>query len=102
VFVTGVWRSLCRERATRLGTLRGLIKFRSLVSLTCLTWEPQLGGFTHGVIPGQNHTEALGISSPGIDEAHFLGFAITKRSAMEHYVGLNVSLKLTASVLLIA
>jgi hypothetical protein len=33
--------------------------------------------FTHGVIPGQSHTEALGISSPGIDEAHPLGLAMT-------------------------
>ena len=32
--------------------------------------------FTHGVIPGQSHTEALGISSPGIDEAHLLGLAM--------------------------
>jgi hypothetical protein len=33
--------------------------------------------FTHGVIPGQSHTEALRISSPGIDEAHLLGPATT-------------------------
>jgi hypothetical protein len=33
--------------------------------------------FTHGVIPGQSHTEALGISSLGIDEAHLLGLAMT-------------------------
>jgi len=32
--------------------------------------------FTHGVIPGQSHTEALGISSLGIDEAHPLGLAM--------------------------
>jgi hypothetical protein len=32
---------------------------------------------THGVIPGQSHTEALGISSPGIDEAQPLGLAMT-------------------------
>jgi hypothetical protein len=31
----------------------------------------------HGVIAGQSHTEALGISSPGIDEAQLLGLAIT-------------------------
>jgi hypothetical protein len=36
-----------------------------------------VGVFTHGVIPGQGHTEALGISSPGIDEAHLLGLAMT-------------------------
>lgn len=51
--------------------------------------------FTHGVIPGQSHTEALRISSSGIDEAHLLGPA-NRRAAMEHYVGLDVSLKLTA------
>jgi transposase len=49
----------------------------------------------HGVIPGQSHTEALRISSLGIDEAHLLGPA-NRRAAMEHYVGLDVSLKLTA------
>jgi Family of unknown function (DUF6065) len=29
--------------------------------------------FTHGVIPGSSHTQALGISSPGIDEVHLMG-----------------------------
>jgi hypothetical protein len=29
--------------------------------------------FTHGVIPGSSHTEAQGISSPGVDEAHLMG-----------------------------
>ena len=29
--------------------------------------------FTHGVIPGSSHTQALGISSPRIDEAHLMG-----------------------------
>ena len=29
--------------------------------------------FTHGVIPGSSLTQALGISSPGIDEAHLMG-----------------------------
>jgi hypothetical protein len=28
---------------------------------------------THGVIPGSNHTQALGISSPRIDEVHLMG-----------------------------
>ena len=32
--------------------------------------------FTHGVIPGSSHTQALGISSPGIDEARVMGLAI--------------------------
>jgi hypothetical protein len=32
---------------------------------------------THGVIPDQSHTEALRISSPGIDEAHLVGPAMT-------------------------
>ena len=34
------------------------------------------GVFTHGVIPGSSHTQALGISSPGIDEARVMGLAI--------------------------
>src|SRR3989475_10895526 len=51
--------------------------------------------FTHGVIPGSSHTPALGISSPGIDKAHLRALQ-SWRTAMEHYVGLDVSLKLTA------
>lgn len=43
----------------------------------------------HGVIPGQSHTKALGISSPRIDEAH-LGPA-NRRAAMEQYVGLEAN-----------
>ena len=35
--------------------------------------------FTHGVIPGSSHTQALGISSPGIDEAHLMGSYIMER-----------------------
>src|SRR6266487_6031283 len=35
------------------------------------TWGA--GVFPHGVIPGSSHTPALGISSPGIDEAHLKG-----------------------------
>src|SRR4030095_9225182 len=57
--------------------------------------RPSEDVFTHGVIPGQSHTEALGISSPGIDEAH-LWACNDRRAAMERYVGLDVSLKLTA------
>ena len=52
--------------------------------------------FTHGVIPGSSHTQALGISSPGIDEALLMGPCNRWRTAMEHFVGLDVSLKLTA------
>src|SRR3989475_6211592 len=51
--------------------------------------------FTHGVIPGSSHTPALGISSPGIDKVH-PGALQSWRTAMEHYVGLDVSLKVTA------
>src|SRR6516225_10669716 len=51
--------------------------------------------FTHGVIPGSSHTQALGISSPGIDKTHPRALQ-SWRTAMEHYVGLDVSLKLTA------
>src|SRR6476620_9968748 len=50
---------------------------------------------THGVIPGSSHTPALGISSPGINKAHPRALQ-SWRTAMEHYVGLDVSLKLTA------
>jgi hypothetical protein len=45
--------------------------------LTCSIAIERPGVFTHGVIPGQSHTEALRISSPGIDEAHLLGPAMT-------------------------
>jgi hypothetical protein len=51
--------------------------------------------FTHGVIPGSSHTQALGISSQGNNEARFMGLAIME-GCKEHYVGLDVSLKLTA------
>ena len=51
--------------------------------------------FTHGVIPRSSHTQALGISSPGIDEASH-ETSQSWKTAMEHYVGLDVSLKLTA------
>ena len=36
----------------------------------------QVGVFTHGVIPGSSHTQALGISSQGNNEARFMGLAI--------------------------
>jgi hypothetical protein len=49
-----------------------------------------------GLIPGSSHTQALGISSPGNDEAHRKVAMQSWRAAMEHYVGLDVSLKLTA------
>jgi transposase len=52
--------------------------------------------FTHGVIPGARHTQALGISSSGTEEANFVVVSKSWRAAMEHYVGLDVSLKLTA------
>jgi hypothetical protein len=48
-----------------------------------------------GLIPGSSHSPALGISSPGIDKAHPRALQ-SWRTAMEHYVGLDVSLKLTA------
>src|SRR5215510_12232544 len=50
----------------------------------------------HVVIPGPCHTKARGISSPGIDEGPPHGALQSWRAAMEHYVGLDVSLKLTA------
>src|SRR5262249_21961175 len=50
----------------------------------------------HGVIPGSCHTKARGISSPGIDKDPPHGALQSWRAAMEHYVGLDVSLKLTA------
>ena len=37
------------------------------------------GGFTHGVIPGSSHTQALGISSPVIDEDRLMGSYIMER-----------------------
>jgi hypothetical protein len=37
---------------------------------------PNFCVFTHGVIPGSSHTQALGISSPGIDEARVMSLAI--------------------------
>src|SRR5215475_4444572 len=54
------------------------------------------GVFAHGVIPGSSHTPALGISSPAIEQGSPHGALQSWRDAMEHYVGLDVSLKLTA------
>ena len=54
------------------------------------------GVLTHGVIPGSSHTPAWGISSPGIEQGSPHGALQSWRDAMEHYVGLDVSLKLTA------
>src|SRR6516164_6393446 len=51
--------------------------------------------FTHGVIPGSSPTRALGISSLRT-QARPHGALQSWRAAMEHYVGLDVSLKLTA------
>ena len=50
--------------------------------------------FTHGVIPGWSHTPAPGISSRVNRLASRA--LLSWRAAMEHYVGLDVSLKLTA------
>src|SRR5262249_7295147 len=54
------------------------------------------GVLTHWVIPGSSHTPAWGISSPGIEQRSPHGALQSWRDAMEHYVGLDVSLKLTA------
>src|SRR5215471_5375376 len=54
------------------------------------------GVLTHGVIPGSSHTPAWGISSPGIEQGSPHGALQSWRDAMEPYVGLDVSLKLTA------
>src|SRR5262244_4203432 len=54
------------------------------------------GVLTHGVIPGSSHTPAWGISSPGIEQGSPHGALQSWRDAMEHYVGLDVLLKLTA------
>src|SRR5262245_27053590 len=54
------------------------------------------GFLQHGVIPGPCHTKARGISSPGIDKGPPHGALQSWRAAMEYYVGLDVSLKLTA------
>ena len=62
---------------------------RGLERITCSIAIKRLRLFTHGVIPGQSHTEALGISSPGIDEARLLSLCNYRRGAMEHYVGLD-------------
>src|SRR5262249_15399789 len=59
------------------------------------SWN-EVRGLQHGVIPGPCHTKARGISSPGIDEGPPHGALQSWRAAMEHYVGLDVSLKLTA------
>src|SRR6202045_4667869 len=50
--------------------------------------------FTHGVLPGWSHTPAPGISSRVNRLASRA--LLSWRAAMEHYVGLDVSLKLTA------
>jgi hypothetical protein len=44
---------------------------RGLERITCSIAIKRLRLFTHGVIPGQSHTEAPRISSPGIDEGRF-------------------------------
>src|ERR1700680_4861214 len=51
--------------------------------------------FQHGVIPGSSQTKAQGISSSGTYGPTSCGLA-RWRAAMEHYVGLDVSLKLTS------
>jgi hypothetical protein len=51
--------------------------------------------FTHGVIPGSSHIQALGISSPRIDKATWWDLAIME-GRMEQYVGMDVSLTMTA------
>src|SRR3984893_14078242 len=51
--------------------------------------------FQHGVIPGSSQTKAQGISSSGTHGPTSCGLA-RWRAAMEHYVGLDVSLKLTS------
>ena len=68
-----------------------------------VTVEPKIPGaviprrvFTHGVIPGWSHTPAPGISSPSIHARSTSWGPRSRRAAMEHYVGLDVSLKLTA------
>jgi hypothetical protein len=50
----------------------------------------------HGVIPGSSQTKARGISSPGRYEKPAHVASQRWRAAMEHYVGLDVSLKLTS------
>src|SRR5262249_27614625 len=70
---------------------------RSLRSVFAKNFEPgNFGLLQHGVISGPCHTKARGISSPGIDEGPPHGALQSWRGAMEHYVGLDVSLKLTA------
>src|SRR6516165_8306107 len=54
------------------------------------------GLLQHGVIPGSSHTQALGISSPGLDGAYLMGPSKRWRATMERYVGLDVSLKQTS------
>src|SRR6516164_6653181 len=59
-------------------TISPIVSAISTMSSKCFViFGLRLGYVTHGVIPGQSHTEALGISSPGIDEAHPLGLAMT-------------------------
>jgi transposase len=55
-------------------------------------YDPRV--FTHGVIPGSSHIQALGISSPKIDKAPW-GLAIME-GRMEQYIGMDVSLTMTA------
>src|SRR5262249_36293681 len=77
--------------------LRSIELARSVVVLNQYCSEDPLKIlFQHGVIPGPCHTKARGISSPGIDEGPPHGALQSWRAAMEHYVGLDVSLKLTA------
>src|SRR5262245_3301292 len=73
------------------------ISDRSLRSVFAKNFEPcNFRLLQHGVIPGSCHTKARGISSPGIDKGLPHGALQSWRAAMEHYVGLDVSLKLTA------
>src|SRR5262249_49064898 len=71
-------------------TLRYAIPSRSFYSRS-KGWS-----FYTWVIPGSSHTPAWGISSPGIEQGSPHGALQSWRDAMEHYVGLDVSLKLTA------
>jgi len=52
--------------------------------------------FTHGGIPGLQLTRPFGSRYPGPDEADHVTAMEPRRTAMERYVGLDVSLKQTA------